>query len=124
MTKDDDNLRFWYEHELCRLRAAERAGFNVTKEKDEMTRLLNATLTVTIHDYTGTGSHQCSNARGEKRCDTCFEEITAAVNPMVGEYTIDYSEPSQAQVDATNEMARKNRVLGDDDVLPTDWTKP
>ena len=27
-----DNLRYWYEHELTRLRAAERAGLNVAKE--------------------------------------------------------------------------------------------
>jgi hypothetical protein len=48
MTKDDDNLRFWYEHELCRLRAAERAGFNVTKEKEEVTRKLNHLIKTTV----------------------------------------------------------------------------
>ncbi len=26
-------LRFWYEHELTRLRASERAGFKVQKER-------------------------------------------------------------------------------------------
>lgn len=29
----DQSLRFWYEHELTRLRASERAGFKVDKER-------------------------------------------------------------------------------------------
>lgn len=36
-----DDLRYWYEHELTRLRASERAGFNVTKEMAEVTQLLS-----------------------------------------------------------------------------------
>jgi hypothetical protein len=28
-----DYLRYWYEHELTRLRAAERLGHNVTKDR-------------------------------------------------------------------------------------------
>lgn len=34
--------RFWLDHELCRLGASQRAGFNVTKERDMIERRLAA----------------------------------------------------------------------------------
>ena len=40
-TDQIDYLRYWYEHELARLRAAERAGLNVAKERAAITWALS-----------------------------------------------------------------------------------
>jgi hypothetical protein len=94
MANNDDNLRFWYEHELCRVRAAERAGSNVAKEIATLMRQLNSVPTEAIRgDVTAAVKNDHCICQEQHRRGRCTEPGCP-------------------------------HAIDADDVLPTDWTKP